>query len=515
MDYQAFVDGEKTLLIAPAGYGKTYTIVESLKHTIGRQLILTHTHAGVASIKEKIKKANIASNRYNVETISSFAQKYVNAFYTGNDIPDQEKSKEYHPFIIDKVKAIFKLNPVKDVMRATYTGLFVDEYQDCNKHQHEVVLALSESLKTHILGDPLQGIFDFNGDLVDFDTDLSEFERMPDLSTPERWYQEGNNRELGDKLKEIRKLLEQKTVIDLSANSIDGLHIVSINQDDFRNAKSAYRQRLNQIISNCGNNSDYESLLIITPEYEESGRPKGNIQDRAQIKAQIDYGNSLILLEAIDDRNFYALAKKSDELIGGISRARKKIKRIKEDILEKVFNKTELNKWFNDNDVKNKRDEREQIKANILKGKIDSFIETPSPSELYSIIIELKDSIKIKYKRAGFLYAILKSLKDASLEKTSVDEAMKNHRNIIRRSGRKIIGKCIGTTLLTKGLEFDTVAILDAHKFNSPKHLYVALTRCCKRLIIFTNETTLSPYKENSIWQWAVCKVISMCMMLI
>ncbi|MFV1977526.1 MAG: hypothetical protein ACC651_17435 [Candidatus Scalindua sp.] len=43
--------------------------------------------------------------------------------------------------------------------------------------------------------------------------------------------------------------------------------------------------------------------------------------------------------------------------------------------------------------------------------------------------------------------------------------------------GRKIKGKCIGTTLLTKGLEFDTVAILNARKFDCPKNLYVALTR--------------------------------------
>jgi superfamily II DNA or RNA helicase len=43
MDYQAFVDSEKSLLIAPAGYGKTFTIVECLKYTTGKQLILTHT----------------------------------------------------------------------------------------------------------------------------------------------------------------------------------------------------------------------------------------------------------------------------------------------------------------------------------------------------------------------------------------------------------------------------------------------------------------------------------------
>jgi len=71
---------------------------------------------------------------------------------------------------------------------------------------------------------------------------------------------------------------------------------------------------------------------------------------------------------------------------------------------------------------------------------------------------------------------------------------MKNIRNVKRRMGRKIKGKCIGTTLLTKGLEFDTVAILNAHEFDCPKNLYVALTRSSKRLIVFTNNKVLSPY---------------------
>ncbi|MFT7452860.1 MAG: superfamily II DNA or RNA helicase [Patescibacteria group bacterium] len=112
MDYQAFVDGRKTLLVAPAGYGKTYTIAECLKYTDGKQLILTHTHAGVASIKEKIKKLNIETKKYSIETISSFAQKYFHAFYTGKDVPDQEE-KGYHSFVIQKAKEVFTSPAVK------------------------------------------------------------------------------------------------------------------------------------------------------------------------------------------------------------------------------------------------------------------------------------------------------------------------------------------------------------------------------------------------------------------
>ena len=74
---------------------------------------------------------------------------------------------------------------------------------------------------------------------------------------------------------------------------------------------------------------------------------------------------------------------------------------------------------------------------------------------------------------------------------------MERIRNITRKIGRNITGKCIGTTLLVKGLEFDTVVILDAHKFKCPKNFYVACTRATKRLIIFTNNNILKPYGQK------------------
>lgn len=499
MDYQAFVDRDKTLLIAPAGYGKTYTIVECLKYTSGRQLILTHTHAGVASIKEKISKSNISPNSFNVETISSFAQKYVNAFYTGTDIPNQENTKEYHPFVINKAAIIFKSNVIKNVIKATYTGLFVDEYQDCTKAQHELILVLSECVRIHVLGDPLQGIFNFNDDIVNFESDLSGFDRLPDLSTPHRWHQDGNNGSLGERLKEIRSLIEQEKDIDFSSSDVEGLYFIKVNQNDIRNPGSKYRKGLNKLILNPEKNPDFDSLLIIVPEYEEvknNGQkvPKGDIKDRAQIRVQIDYTKSLTLLEAIDDRSFYMLAKKIDNLNSTIRRARKPIKKIKEDVLKKIFDKSGINNWFNENNIKNKQNDTDKIKADRLRNVFSLFISIPSPENMNSIISELKNNLKIKYKRDGLLYAILKSLRQATLEETSVYEAMINHCNVIRRAGRKIKGKCIGTTLLTKGLEFDTVAILDADKINCSKHLYVALTRCCKNLIIFSSQNKLSPY---------------------
>ncbi len=115
MNYKNFISKSHSMLIAPAGYGKTHTIAECLEYTIGKQLVLTHTHVGVSSIKEKIKKRGIGSSNYNVETITSFAQKYVIAFYDNSKIPPQENSKKYYPFIINKFLEILELNQIKKI----------------------------------------------------------------------------------------------------------------------------------------------------------------------------------------------------------------------------------------------------------------------------------------------------------------------------------------------------------------------------------------------------------------
>ena len=70
---------------------------------------------------------------------------------------------------------------------------------------------------------------------------------------------------------------------------------------------------------------------------------------------------------------------------------------------------------------------------------------------------------------------------------------MENRRNKLRRVGRKVFGRCLGTTLLTKGLEFENVVVLNAHEFKCPKHLYVALTRASKRLVVISEKHTLQP----------------------
>ncbi len=505
MDYdellKSFLSHNKSLLVSPAGYGKTYTIVECLKKVQGKSLVLTHTHAGIAAIKKKLQNTGISKDKYQVETITSYAQKYVKSFYVG-EIPQVNESN-YWQFILEHAAEIFRISHIKDVIHSSYVKLFVDEYQDCTKSQHEMILVLSDILPTHILGDPLQGIMDFGEELVNFDKDLDDFEILPELDIPHRWYQSGNNRQLGDFLKGVRTKLIEDTPPSIDFNGISS-NIVTfvntseeINDGDFlNNPNNAYKKQIISLINNQGKNPLYDSLLILIPEYHNGERPCGTIRDRMKFKNRTDFAHQLELLEAIDSPDFYSRATAIDSLIIGISRARQPIKNIKEKVLEKLFNKTDINIWFNDDTIKNKRDAEAKINAEILKVYVNNFIKSPSPRPLYLLIKFLKDNLKLKSQRFSLLKSILDSLCAENTE--SVYQSMVNQRNRIRRAGRKVEGKCLGTTALTKGLEFDTVVVLDAHNFTCPKNLYVALTRASKKLIIFSKHSVLKPLKRQT-----------------
>lgn len=495
-NHSEFISKNKSMIIAPAGYGKTYTIAECLDYTpiYEKQLILTHTHAGVASIKEKIRKRGISSSKYHVETITSFAQKYVLAFYVSSIIPSQDKSSEYYSFIIEKATILFRYNSIKKIIRQTYNGLFVDEYQDCTKAQHNLILSLSEILPVHILGDPLQGIMNFDGDLVNFDEDLRDFEITSELKIPYRWYNEENNQKLGDALKEIREILSGKGnhVIDLSKYDKEIVTTVLIEDRDIYDSSSTYRKCLQKLVTNPQSNPVFESLLLLVPEYQDGKEFKGTIYDRAKLRNLIDYSRRIGLIEAIDDKSFYSIANKIDVVIETIQNKRFKIKFICEDILKHFFDSTCITDWF---DIDNNRLIQKRAPLNVkfenLQICIGQFLTCPSTNSFYNLLHFLRYDLNFRCKREGLLSSVFKSLLNSRSDKISVFESMINNRNIMRRVGRRVIGKCIGTTALTKGLEFDTVAILGAHNYSCSKNLYVALTRASKMLIIFTNSNKL------------------------
>jgi DNA helicase-2/ATP-dependent DNA helicase PcrA len=320
----------------------------------------------------------------------------------------------------------------------------------------------------------LQGIFDFNGEtLVDFDEDFNDFEKYPNLTEPWRW--EKNNPGLGECLKKIRSLLEERKKIDLDLFNTC-IETLLINENDKYEYGSDYNKKIWNLLQD-------DNVLIIHPE-----SPNKN----ARKKFVSLFKNKYFLIEAIDDKDFYKFSKEFDKMNTS------NFCNILYKLFIKLFNgKTSIKKWFNENGVKEKRSESDKNLVHPIAEDIKKIKQKYSLTLILEILKETKKLPEIKCYRVELFNCLCRALEKAECKNISVYEAMKEIRNIKRRIGRKIEGKCIGTTLLTKGLEFDTVAVLDAHKFNCPKNFYVAITRACKKLIIFTNNKILSPYQEE------------------
>src|SRR3990167_7735960 len=76
-----FHEANKGFIVAPAGYGKTNLIAEAvINYGNERELILTHTHAGVDSIRRKIRALNPTKKNFQIETIDGFILRYVSNF---------------------------------------------------------------------------------------------------------------------------------------------------------------------------------------------------------------------------------------------------------------------------------------------------------------------------------------------------------------------------------------------------------------------------------------------------
>jgi hypothetical protein len=462
---EAFAKGRDNVLIAPAGFGKTHAISECLQYTVGKQLVLTHTQAGVASIRDKLQKRSISEEKYSVETISSFAKRYVLSFSNLPSVPD-ETSDEFYPFFIENAIKILKFKLVQDIVKLSYAGLFVDEYQDCTVDQHNLILLLSEILPTHILGDPLQGIFDFKGQkLIDLNDamEMGKFCVKYKLEIPHRWIK-GGNRELGNDLLKIRKNLESGLEVDLL-----NYRSIEFKQGSYRDN---YYYLLDVLIKN-------ESVLVIDSD---------SIIRQKREKFVASFKYIPFLVESLDDKDFYKLATYFDnkEVSPSI------------DILDGFLckNFSNLDNWYNKTNkkFKKKKNYLEESKLLEVKELVLKLEKEYSLLDMKKLIFKIKDLKGVNCARRDLLKSIGKSMEDAYYSKIAVLDAMRNHRNVIRMVGRKIYGKCVGTTLLTKGLEFDTVIVLDADKFIDPKNLYVALSRCVKRLIVLAANSKLNPH---------------------
>lgn len=488
-----FIHSHRGVLIAPAGHGKTTAIADCLLQCPEGtcQLVLTHTHAGIASLRKKFRAKYVPTSRYELETITGFAQRYVLAYKGNSALPDENDSR-YFEQAVSKCKDLLCSHLVQTVVTNTYAGVFVDEYQDCTTVQHEMIMLLANELPLHILGDPLQGIFSFDRQqLVDFNRDLSSFNQYDFLKTPWRW--RNTNPCLGTAIFNMRQQLLQGVEVTLRANTNAQIFV-----EQYSKTHGEYDIDYNRWLRGVLNKHDSDSLLIICPSYRDltkygQERLRGDLSDRISLKSTIDFNNRFHIIDAIDSPVYYSVAKALDKYIGQIltNRKIKKLDRLV-DILDSLhITKTSINKWIKGNRIISKKSQNAE-KGKELERLFQAFEVHPNVETLFQVIDYVTGLPDVKCHHKEVLYAVKSCVTIIRNNDLSVFDAMKTYKSRIRHQGRTIEGRCIGTTLLTKGLEFNTVIIMNAHKFSDAKNFYVAISRACKRLVFVTDSPTVS-----------------------
>ena len=460
-------------VVAPAGYGKTHLIADAVGLATKRQLVLTHTYAGVNALRRKMRDLRVPSSVCRVDTIASWALRFCLSYpgtsgWTVRRPVGEEWTALYracgglldHPFI-------------RRIVRASYGGVYVDEYQDCSVPQHQLVLKLARDLPCRILGDPLQAIFDFAHESpMDWDGEIpTHFQALGQLATPHRWLQ-ARQPALGAWLRAARSTLEAGRPLDLTQR-VCGV-IVRLVKDE------------NALLIQQGNTCRH---FTCDARHRVIAIHKGNQHYKAKChRLARSIAGRFSSIEEIEGKDLFSFIDNVERAL--ISQIRlKKLVTFAADCMTSV----------NDNlPAATSRGEHTQIRSNTRNPAVaeaaNAYLASPSSANMANLFFTLTALPGVKVIRADLLNRMRGVLKKHLLHPDlTLRQAAERYHAEFRYRGRPVgRRRLIGTTLLVKGLEFDHAIVLDAASL-SRKELYVALTRGSRSLTIISTSETLNP----------------------
>lgn len=467
--YENFANHARAVIVAPAGCGKTELIARSTGCCKSRQLILTHTHAGVDSLRSKLRKLRIPSSLYQVETIHSFALRYASAYPKTSSIktPRPESSEDYID-IIESANRLMETRLARDILRNSYAGVFVDEYQDCMVVQHELILKIAGIIPCRIVGDPLQGIFGFGGNkIVNWENDIyPNFAKMDILIEPWRWKK--SNPQLGDWLmSEVRTRLRNDQPVSLQTLPVD------CEWESFSDSR---------VISILDESLSFDGTTFAICAPEISIKPHSiakNLKNRYKS------------IEPITSKEICDFASKFE--------GTERIERLKSTF---EFAKTCLTVVGRDcgeslNSIMN----RPIAFRNSRKIRLLELAKQVVENDSLDSILTLFEFLESEYDPTIYRYQLWREMKAGLIETISgsisnLEEAVWLIRNRAGIIGRRIPKRCVSRTVLLKGLECEHAIIVNADSLDH-KNLYVALTRPSRRLTILSKCPVLLPVDKR------------------
>lgn len=460
---------------APAGFGKTHLIAESINYSDNRQLILTHTYSGVNALKKKMEEHNVSAKKYKIDTIASWALRLCLAYPQRSgwrtELPEGDQWKELYVHCTELLKYKF----LKRILCSSYERVYVDEYQDCTTSQHKLILSLSEVLPVCILGDPLQAIFEFgNDDLVDWDDNIHPtFVSLGALETPWRW-KNANKEMKAAWLKEIRRKLETNEEIDLTKDIPEGVavHIVS-DDDELRNKQ----------INVCKYFRLLEGENVIAIH-------KGDNRHKALCNKLAKNTSGLFSsIEEVEGKRLFSFVRSYDRLQSNKDKILFTIDFLRGKCMSGVNSALSAGTKRGDTVVI-----RDNTKNPDIAKTANRFLEVGTHDALKDFLLAVKSAEETTLYARDLFNRLIKTLTEFhSITDNCLLDAANRFQRSFRYTGRPINhSRIVGTTLLVKGLEFDHAIVLEAASL-SKKDLYVALTRGSKSLTIISRKSILQP----------------------
>jgi DNA helicase-2/ATP-dependent DNA helicase PcrA len=448
---------DRGAVVAPAGCGKTQLIVNAAARNQGKPLlIITHTNAGVVALRSRLTKAKVPAANYRLATLDGWALRVVLAYPELSGLrPDL--GAIHYPALRSAVLAAIRSGALDDVLRATYSRLIVDEYQDCNDAQHAMVIALAERLPCAVLGDPLQRIFTFAGTVPEWEGRvLIDFPMVASLDKPWRWIN-AKQPDLGRWILDIRDDLIAGRGVDISTApaAVTWRHVADTSDhDSFKDqALRAMRGGSTLII---GDQFSIDARVAIAREYEDV-----HVVERAELpEAAFEAAR---IANGPDDR----LLERGLEFAG------------------RVMTGVELDRADAIRDA-----------AAIGSPAVDAaeaamFQVATAPS--FAGLAKMLDALAGTHGRRVFRPDILSVVVDA-LRRTGLGEDLRARtievKEARRANGRPLPRRGIGSTLLLKGLEADHLILLDGTPLDAA-NLYVALSRGAESLYVIAGTPML------------------------
>jgi DNA helicase-2/ATP-dependent DNA helicase PcrA len=393
---------------------------------------------------------------------------------------DQPRTDEEWLSVYDAAATLINSGAVNAVLQASYSGIFVDEYQDCSKSQHEVIKAIADRMPACIFGDPLQAIFDFKGQKpVDWELDVCpSFPKTGELLTPWRW-NNAQNPGLADWLKGSRNALEKGDPFALGVRpSCVAWHALPTEPD----------QRQRMIVGICksvlGRIGDGNLIVI--------GDAK-NINARAALGQKLA-SVGFAMIEPLACSGLYRAAE--DILAGkGMSRLEATM-----EFLSDCMTGTNRVQFL---DAVKSHTEGGKAGGKRFGPLINAGVElAQNQGSFCESILSLMEGFQLRedtrlYRREMF-FALRAAMRIASTRPAAnLMDAIWEVQNRVRHAGRNLPKRCLGSTLLVKGLEFDHAIVIHTDGMTR-KDWYVALTRATNSLTILSPSEEISPLDLKS-----------------